>query len=137
MNRVVQEQPAGDGLDALLATFFRRELPDPWPGFRAPACRADPPQPRLPVRRPWRGSRLALAASVGLLAATATLLPGNFAGRAPGFRVGTLGPGTAGKPVLPSTEPAPAKVKSELFLEQDKDGPTGIRVNVEGEPPNR
>jgi hypothetical protein len=56
-----------DDLDALLRSFFKAELPDPWPSLEAPvprpsSCLAQPPQ------RPSLGhSRLALAASIALL----------------------------------------------------------------------
>lgn len=48
-------------VDQLLRTFFRREMPDPWPQAKVP------PQP---VQRPWLrilGPRLAVAAAIALI----------------------------------------------------------------------
>jgi len=50
-------------IDGLLRTFFQAQLPQPWPKFQPPAITH-----RLPSRRPLMRSRLALAASVALLA---------------------------------------------------------------------
>jgi hypothetical protein len=53
-----------DYLDKVLRTFFRAEIPNPWPAMKAP----EPLRLRT-VRRPWwkRTTGLTLAASVGLL----------------------------------------------------------------------
>jgi len=63
-------RPPEDDLDGLLRSFYKAEMPDPWPSFEAPA----PSNGVLPFRRPnqpprqslWR-SRLALAAAILLL----------------------------------------------------------------------
>jgi hypothetical protein len=60
-----------EDLDALLADFFRAEMPAPWPAFRAPARRT---RPTLAVRPTWT-SRLALVAAVTLLLLGAWMLP--------------------------------------------------------------
>jgi len=57
------------GADRLLSDFFKSELPEPFPAFRAPAAVLNAP---MPVReeaagRPVFQSRFALAASVALL----------------------------------------------------------------------
>ena len=54
-----------DRVDKMLRTFFREEMPDPWPVLKAPEM----PAPAPAVLRPWwkRTGRLALAASVGLM----------------------------------------------------------------------
>src|SRR5262245_51844514 len=62
-------------LDVLLRDFFRSEMPQPWP-----ECAAPEPEPIRPLVRPARAwtpvrSRLALAASVGLLLGGSLLLP--------------------------------------------------------------
>ncbi len=53
-----------DNLDALLRGFFRSEMPDPWPAWKAP----NQGKPTSSARR-WTAvrSKLALAASVALL----------------------------------------------------------------------
>ena len=64
-------------MDALLTSFFRAEMPDPWPALKLPARKVTPPPS-------WFGrsrSRLALAASIALLAIASWWL----AGRAPEF----------------------------------------------------
>jgi hypothetical protein len=54
-----------DDLDHLLATFFRREVPHPWPVLKPPA--PVPAADGQAAARPLSRSRLALAASVALL----------------------------------------------------------------------
>src|SRR5262245_7589011 len=60
-----------DDLDRLLSAYFRAQRPDPWP----PAPAVPPP---AAARRPSRGSRLALAAAVGLLLGGQLYLAGRF-----------------------------------------------------------
>jgi hypothetical protein len=69
--------PSGDDLGGLLRTFFRRQLPQPWPPPRVI------PISVAPSRRPTSGrslmrSRWALAASVALLFLTSLLLSSRF-----------------------------------------------------------
>jgi hypothetical protein len=142
MNRLEpQPVPPGD-LDALLAAFFRAQLPAPWPAFRAPAkTRLQPPVPPGSRRLPAWGSRLALAAAVALLLAGAWLWPRPpaMSGGGPAAFPTLPGSGTAGKggPVLPAGPSArpgkltPDKVKSSLHLEQGNDGATNIKITVE------
>ncbi len=118
MNVIVPPRvPPDDEIDGLLRAFFRAELPHPWPAMKAPA--APPTAPARPAL--WR-SRLALAASVALLALGSLLLPG----QAPR------------EPTAPGIGPASAKrekVRSSLSLEQAPDGPTKIKVEVQYLPP--
>ena len=62
-------------LDGLLRTFFRSEMPDPWPGLKAPI------EAKFPPARPrrWHSIRgkLALAASVALLMVGSWCLSGS------------------------------------------------------------
>jgi hypothetical protein len=57
---------SGDELEGMLRSFFRAEVPDPWPMMKAPE-----PVVKLPMRKrsPWLrvGPRLAVAASVAFL----------------------------------------------------------------------
>ena len=53
-----------DDLDGLLRTFFRAEMPEPWPVLEPPAPAVGSSTPR---RRLFARSRLALAASLALL----------------------------------------------------------------------
>ncbi|MBL8797324.1 MAG: hypothetical protein JNM56_25710 [Planctomycetia bacterium] len=61
-----------DDLDGLLRSFFRSEMPDPWPTMKAPAA-------ETPTLGWWSRSRsrLALAASVALLLIGSWLLSGS------------------------------------------------------------
>ncbi|HEY8504359.1 MAG TPA: hypothetical protein VIL46_07230, partial [Gemmataceae bacterium] len=56
--------PRSDEVDRVLSTFFKKELPAPWPPLRLP-------EPAAPARAgrlgPAAPSRLALAASVAVL----------------------------------------------------------------------
>ncbi len=69
-----------DDLDGLLHAFFRAELPDPWPTLKPPDL---PAPPRTAGRRPWLGSRLALAATVALCLAGSLSLATVFPSDAP------------------------------------------------------
>jgi hypothetical protein len=68
-----EQLPAGTELDKLLSTFFKAELPDPFPALKLPAARsAEPPMPASPriaaQRQPiLTKSRFSLAVSVALL----------------------------------------------------------------------
>jgi len=99
MNRVAPRNPApGDNLDALLGAFFKSEKPAPWPAFRPPVQqRILPERPNRRIR--WSfGSRVALAASVGLLVLGTWLLPSPVNGpngKQPST-LPTIGGGTAG-----------------------------------------
>jgi hypothetical protein len=127
MNVIVPPRVPPDEIDGLLRAFFRAEVPHPWPAWKAPAAPQTTPVRPAPSRpAPWR-SRLALAASVALLALSALFLPGK-APREP-----------QGK-ALPSISPGPGsakreKVKSSLWLEQTKDGPTKIKAEAYELPP--
>lgn len=65
--RTLHSPGSPDNLDSLLRGFFQAEMPHPWPTMKAPVEKRAPrakaePKHWTPVR-----SRLALAASVGLL----------------------------------------------------------------------
>jgi hypothetical protein len=123
---------APDELDALLRDFFRSEVPQPWPEFAAPE-----PAPILPLTRPARPwisvrSRVALAASVGLLLTGSLLLPlsensiGDPAGR--GAVIGDI----HNPPFKRSNVRTPDGVEFEMkeFLREGKDGPE-IRIDFD------
>ena len=126
MNVIVPPRvPPDDEIDGLLRAFFRAELPHPWPAMKAPAAPQTAPVPPAPPRPALWRSRLALAASVALLALGSLLLPGK-APREPQV------------PPTPGISPGSAKrekVKSSLSLEQAPDGPTKIKVEVQYLPP--
>lgn len=71
-------QQPNDELESLLRTFFRSQMPHPWPSPRVPLAASKP------LRCPqWTGrslvrSRWALAASVALLLLGSLLLPSRF-----------------------------------------------------------
>jgi hypothetical protein len=58
--------PSGDELEGMLRSFFRAEVPDPWPAMKAPAAVVKFEKPR---RSTWLriGPRLAVAACVAFL----------------------------------------------------------------------
>jgi hypothetical protein len=124
MNVIVPPRvPPDDEIDGLLRAFFRAELPHPWPAMKAPAAPQTAPVPSPPPRPALWRSRLALAASVALLALGSLLLPGKAP---PGPQAAPgIGPGSAKR----------EKVKSSLSLEQAPDGPTKIKVEVQYLPP--
>jgi hypothetical protein len=143
MNRMVNPVPPGD-LDALLGTFFKKEVPRPWPAFQPPRPKKVLPfRPATPRPR-FFGSRMALAASVALLLLCGWLLSGMLATplSSGSRKIDIDRNGKAGRPLLPPTplvEPdkKPGKVRSSLNLEQDEEGRTGIRITVEPLPSNK
>lgn len=56
-----------DEIDGLLRAFFGAELPAPWPVLKAPPAEETPASVRRPQTWAMMPSRLALAASIGLL----------------------------------------------------------------------
>jgi hypothetical protein len=147
MNRVVSSTVSpGDEekLDLLLAAYFKSQLPDPWPEFRPPQRAQVLPFPKDGTSsKPFRlGSRLALAASVGLLFVGGWWLGGTTAPEIKPLPK-LEGAGRADKP-LPPLSPTPreadrapaGKVKSSLSLEQGEEG-TGITITVEAPPSNK
>ncbi len=150
MKRVVDkpDSPGGD-IDALLGAFFQGEMPRPWPAFQSPRrSRTLPVPPARPRPRFAFGSRLALAASVGLLLLCGWLLSGKFPGMpAPSGPPALSGPGTAEKDrgfippelleALPQNKALPGKVRGNESIELGSDG-AGLRSQVEVDlPPNR
>lgn len=77
---LVQEPPKrpGDDLDGLLRTFFRAQMPYPWPAPPTSHFRIEPAVRPASSRRPLIRSRWTLAASVALLLLGSLLLPGRF-----------------------------------------------------------
>jgi hypothetical protein len=117
MNLVEPPVQPDDDLDGLLRAFFRAEMPDPWPSLEAP-----PTLPAAFLHRPLVRSKVALAASVALLVTGSWLLPGSV----PDDTVLEVphGQGTAARETL-------GEVKTSLSLEQKKNEPTVIKVDVE------
>jgi hypothetical protein len=76
MNRVVDSTDSpNEPIDRLLGAFFRKEMPAPWPAFRAPAKTRLAPEPSSRASLPAWTSRLALALALALLLAVTWLLP--------------------------------------------------------------
>ena len=105
-----------DDLDGLLRTFFRSEMPDPWPA--APRVRpALRPEARPAPRRPWfrQPGRLALAAAVSCFLIGYLALSSAFPSSGPGAVVAPGGRPFAIDKVKPRP-PAPAGVqKGDAF----------------------
>lgn len=98
--------PGGADIDRLLATFFKSELPDPFPEMKLPAARVAElpmpaaPRPAAPERRPvLTKSRFSLAVSVALLLGGCWYLSGHI-GDAPANRP-TPGKNGGGEATLP------------------------------------
>jgi len=131
------DRPPED-IDRTLRAYFKAQMPDPWPSLEAPA-------PRRPATIPFvapparRGglfrSRLALAASVALLATGLGIIAGAFQGKtsAPSPNVTTpqavVPPLPGQAPVIPGRDPSePSKLKvNETLIQQ----PNGTTINVE------
>jgi hypothetical protein len=120
---------SGDELDTLLRSFFQSELPHPWPALSLPEAEEQgrPVVPLTPAAaHPWvpAHSRLALAASVGLLLAGTWFL-------AEQFQTGAADPPRAdwhSSPAAKKDLDGPPKVIE--FLEQGEDGTTKLRLNL-------
>jgi hypothetical protein len=115
-----------DELDTLLRAFFESEMPHPWPARPFPET-AEQTRPVVPFKptpaHPWVpiNSRLALAASIGLLLAGSWFLAEQFQPNA------TEQP-TAGWEHNPAAKNGSPKVIE--FLEQGEDGTTKLRLNL-------
>jgi len=95
MNLVHQPpKTPGDDLEGLLRTFFRAQMPNPWPTAPTPPFRTPKAIQSVPSRRRLMRSRWALAASIGLLLLGSLLLPGRFAPRSK-IEQGPDGPGVS------------------------------------------
>lgn len=146
MNRVYEDKtPQGQDIDALLSTFFKAQVPSPWPAFRPP--RKEKVQPFRPAaeERPWLAltSRWALALSVALLMLCGWLLSGSMSG--PSRPRIDLNGGDAhrdkNKLPLPDFRPdapskQPGKVRSSVNFEQG-DKEQSIRIDVQELPSNK
>lgn len=96
-----------ENIDGLLRAFFQAEVPSPWPEMTAPVSAAAATAPAKPRVRSLVRSRLALAASIALLAIGPWLVAGKFQTvrkTDPGPGVGDVG----SKPSAPST---PEKIR--------------------------
>src|SRR5262249_27340022 len=96
---------SSDAYEELLRTFFRAEMPDPWPAFVRPQPRILIfPRPQLASGGRFAGmkSRLALAASVVILLVSSWLLSGALRDSKPAPNNGSQ-PNDTAKPLhLPS-----------------------------------
>ena len=102
----------GEDLEGLLRAFFAAEMPRPWP-----AGEPFPPSPRPARRQSLARSRLALAASVGLLLTGSLGLSGLFPGQDP------PPPAGVSEPVIGTRErPREKPVPPESFLDSSKGG---------------
>jgi hypothetical protein len=118
------EQASEDELDSLLQTFYRSELPNPWPALTAPRERNTilpfrPAKPRFTMSR----TRWALAACVAFLVA-GTLIVSPFLG---GGNIETV------KSTEPAALDASATTQPEphVSFPQRPDGSVGdIRVDI-------
>jgi hypothetical protein len=124
MTRVLPNPPPpGDDLDVLLGSFFKGEMPAHWPAFVLPEPAQTLPLEsqagaarRQPLRRMFL-SRLALAASVGLLLVGGLLLGGKFTPSRGQLLPPLTDPGSANRskrlPAVPTEPPAKAPNKAK------------------------
>lgn len=113
-----------DDLDGLLRSFFRSQLPDPWPAPPRPRAEVVPLLTRpAPSRWTLARSRFALAASVAVLVTCLWALAGKFAAN-PGAGLVSPLPGT----VTGERDPNKIRVKESL-LQDPKEG-TKILIEV-------
>src|SRR5262245_8691904 len=151
MNRLADNQnPQGQDIDALLGTFFKAQLPNPWPAFQPPRKeKVVPFRPAVEERAGFAiSSKFALALSLALLMLCGWLLSGSLPGPSPkGPRPPIEGPINAkkdqGKPpdLSPELRPEPSprkpgKVRSEIKFEQG-DKEQSIRIDVRELPSNK
>lgn len=136
MDRSSSHGERPDELDGLLREFFRAEMPNPWPDLAPPEQRAvltfaPPMRSRTSVR-----SRLALAASVGLLLTGSLLLPlTKNPGDSPALHGTVIGDRDSGLPFTPLKNskvrtPDGEEFEMKEFLRHGKDGPE-IRIDFD------
>jgi hypothetical protein len=125
--------PPDEPIDGLLRTFYRKEMPRPWPAPLPPARPA--PLPNAPRQSGATRRRLALAASVAVLGLGSLVVGGkavpNRTADTPGIHIPA--DGSAERHSLGAAE----KIRMSLSLEQDPMGTT-IKVDVtaeDGPPP--
>ena len=127
-----------DDLDDLLRSYFQAEMPSPWPALKLPEERTVLPLAPRQVRTwsPLR-SRLALAASVGLLLTGALLFSGPPQPRDPTGAPADGGHNLASKPrdlpVAPRDSiklPGGGEVEIKESLEQDGSDPTKFIIEL-------
>jgi hypothetical protein len=118
----------GDDLDGLLRTYFKAEMPNPWPKAPLPPLNGQLnghgalpfARPERPTAQPWRlTSQVALAASLGGLLLGTVLLSGQFHGPQPADP--KMGEGAGSRDI-------PKKIHESL--EQPPDGPTTFRIDI-------
>jgi hypothetical protein len=121
---------SGDELDTLLRAFFQSEMPHPWPVLSLPQAdeQSRSVVPLTPAH-PWglAHSRLALAASVGLLLAGSWFLAEQFQTAPPddqSFRP------AVGLPADRGHLAPPDGIKMKEFLEQGEDGSTKLHLDL-------
>ncbi|HJT78424.1 MAG TPA: hypothetical protein VJ739_14570 [Gemmataceae bacterium] len=120
----------GDDPEAQLRAFFRAEMPHPWPGLTPPDYVTPLPSRNgtgaapgkrlrwLPALRAGVRSRLALAATIGLLLLGTLLLSGRF---------------HVPPPEPPTGQPVAQPIKDFILNEsliQEPDQPTKYRIEV-------
>jgi hypothetical protein len=126
MNAMKERSARGDEIDGLLRSFFRAEMPEPWPAMeveeRPVVLKMTPPAPRT---RSQVGRRIALAASVALLVAGSFFVLGRDSGYAPEAGV-PRGSSTATNDDLM----LPPEFELREQLEQLPDGRTRVRFEL-------
>jgi negative regulator of sigma E activity len=120
-----------DDIDQLLRTFYKTQLPEPWPALAAPRRTVAPVAGRSARGWPLMRSRMAVAASVALLAIGSLLLAGALQGRANRAPAPVLRfEPSAKRPSFDGTAaPLPDKLKINESLIQEPNGTT-IHVDV-------
>jgi hypothetical protein len=123
-----RSMPPGEPIDEVLRTFFRQEMPRPWPVAPLPPARPAP-FPSSPRKARLIRSHLALAASVAILIGGSLLLLGKSQPHRGSPEPSIVLPDN-GQSQNPRHLLRPENIKTSLSLEQDPMGSTTIKVDV-------
>jgi hypothetical protein len=125
----VERNGAPDEVDRLLRAFYKAEMPEPWPAAPATAPRTVLPFGRPLARRPLLRARLALAASVALIASGALLIPRLFHDGGPASQGPT--------PKNPVADDTLRRIEKETLIQEPASGAVKtIKIEVREVPPD-
>jgi hypothetical protein len=118
-----------DDLDRMLRAFYKAEMPHPWPVAPTNSPRTVLPFHKPTARRPLFRARLALAASVALIASGALLIPRLFHDAGPAAQPPT--------PVNPVADDTLRRIEKETLIQDSGSGAVKtIKIEVREVPPD-